>query len=75
VPRELGSEGFERLREYYADDPEVTVMFDRRSSARRQGRAAVAERDLRVLRDRRRRRITGDIAPMAGTMPAGAAAA
>ena len=67
VPRELEAELFERLTAHYADDPEVTVIVDRRKAERRRrGRAEADVRQQRVLRDRRRRRATGDFAPLFG---------
>jgi hypothetical protein len=58
VPRELEGELFERLTEYYKDNPNVTVIVDRRSGPdRRAGKEPTAEeRERRELRDRRRRR-------------------
>lgn len=69
VPRELESELFERLSAHYADQPEVSVIVDRRVGERRSRRAdAVSdeERHQRMLRDRRRRRAEGDFAPLYG---------
>ena len=67
VPRELETELFERLTAYYADDPDVTVIVDRRVSERRQraqkGDPVVAQR---VLRDRRRRRAVGEFQRLQG---------
>ena len=66
VPRELETELLERLTAHYADDPEVTVIVDRRESERRRHRADREVRQQRVLRDRRRRRAVGDFAPLFG---------
>lgn len=68
VPPELEAELFDRLTAYYADDPDVTVIVDRRKAERRRrGRADTdAVQQQRVLRDRRRRRATGDFAPLFG---------
>jgi hypothetical protein len=67
VPRELEGDLFERLHAYYADDPDVTVIVDRRSSARRaRGRASAELRQRRELRDRRRRRVTGEFPSLRG---------
>jgi hypothetical protein len=61
VPRELESELFDRLSAYYADDPEVTVIVDRRVSERRaRGASPKAAPQQRELRDRRRRRAVGE---------------
>ena len=46
---------------YYEDDPNVTVIVDRRKKERRlPGSTAGGQREIR---DRRRARITGDFAP------------
>jgi hypothetical protein len=44
VPEELADELYDKLVEYYKDDPNVKVIIDRRKSERR-GRAAGAEDD------------------------------
>jgi len=57
IPRELEGELFERMVAYYADNPNVTVIVDRRSGPdRRRGRSFGG---MRELRDRRRRRAGG----------------
>jgi hypothetical protein len=58
VPEELEAELYEKLVGYYADDPNVTVIIDRRSSERR-ARGSSGDQDRRV-RDRRRPRVMGD---------------
>ena len=64
VPEELAPELYEKLVEYYKDDPHVTVIIDRRKRDRRgrDGAPPVPESDAqrRALRDRRRSRITGE---------------
>jgi len=72
VPRELESELFERLTAHYAGDPEVTVIVDRREAERRKRRADSEVRQKRELRDRRRRRVTGEFAPLYGEAAASA---
>ena len=66
IPKELEAELYDRMVEYYKDNPNVTVMVERREGPdRRSGRAYGGER---VLRDRRRRRVTGtfpDVEPPA----------
>jgi len=59
VPPELKDELYAKLVEYYRDNPDVTVIIDRRRGPdRRRGRRPVgAER--RTLRDRRRPRVPG----------------
>jgi hypothetical protein len=59
VPEELADELFEKLERYYADDPDVTVIVDRRKSTRRAPGASGGGK--RSVRDRRRPRVTGDI--------------
>ncbi len=57
IPRELEAELFERMVDYYKDNPDVTVLIDRRQGHdRRRGRAGGG---MRVIRDRRRARIPG----------------
>jgi hypothetical protein len=59
VPEELASELYERLVEYYRDDPNVKVIIDRRKSERR-SKATADQSDQRELRDRRRARVPGE---------------
>ncbi|HVC83897.1 MAG TPA: hypothetical protein VNC12_01495 [Solirubrobacteraceae bacterium] len=66
VPRELQGELLERLAAHYADDPEMTVIVDRRQGERRQRRTPDAAVPQRVIRDRRRRRVNGDFAALHG---------
>jgi hypothetical protein len=57
IPRELEDELFDKMVEYYKDNPNVTVIVDRRSGEdRRNGRAYGGKREVR---DRRRARIPG----------------
>ncbi len=57
VPRELADDLYDKLVEYYKDNPNVTVIIDRREGPdRRQGRKGGGKR---VIRDRRRARIPG----------------
>jgi hypothetical protein len=57
IPRELEEELFEKMSAYYGDNPNVTVIVDRRSGPdRRRGREYGG---MRELRDRRRRRAAG----------------
>jgi hypothetical protein len=57
IPRELEDELFERMVAHYRDNPNVTVIVDRRSGPdRRQGKSFGG---MRSIRDRRRRRATG----------------
>jgi hypothetical protein len=63
VPEELAPELYDKLAAYYADDPNVEVIIDRRRGERRAG-PADAGSDQRVLRDRRRRGIPGEFPPI-----------
>jgi hypothetical protein len=60
IPRELEDELYDRLVEYYKDNPGVTVIVDRRSGPdRRHGRDAAEHDERRETRDRRRARVPG----------------
>lgn len=61
VPAELADELLPQLEAYYADDPNVEVIVDRRSSERRARGQAPPEGTQRELRDRRRGRIPGEL--------------
>ena len=59
IPRELADELYDKMVEYYKDNPNVTVIIDRREGPdRRQGKPASGQ-NQRVIRDRRRARIPG----------------
>ncbi len=59
VPSALADELLDKLTRYYADDPDVTVIVDRRASSRREaGRSGGGQRERR---DRRRARVAGEI--------------
>jgi hypothetical protein len=62
IPEALADELLEKMAAYYADDPNVEVIVDRRKAERRRA-ASVTEEALpqRVVRDRRRARIPGDL--------------
>jgi hypothetical protein len=63
VPEALADELFEKLERYYAEDPNVTVIVDRRKSSRRaRGSSGGGQREVR---DRRRPRVTGDLPGLA----------
>ena len=64
IPRELESELLERLTAHYAGDPEVAVIVDRRQGERRRRTVDASVAQQRVLRDRRRRRVPGEFAPL-----------
>jgi hypothetical protein len=61
VPPELEAELFDKLTEYYKDNPNVTVIVDRRKGPdRRRGSTAGGNR---VTRERRRPRAPGTFLP------------
>jgi hypothetical protein len=69
VPRPLADELYPKLLDYYKDEQNVTVIIDRREFDRRarHGRsraAADAGRQRRIVRDRRRARVAGDMPPL-----------
>ncbi len=65
VPEALAGELFDKLQAYYADDPTVEVIVDRRRSERRGRTAPPAETaSQRELRDRRRHRVAGEFPPI-----------
>jgi hypothetical protein len=57
IPRELADQLFDKMVEYYKDNPNVTVIIDRREGAdRRSERGGGGQRQIR---DRRRQRAPG----------------
>ena len=57
IPRELADELYDKMVEYYKDNPNVTVIIDRREGRdRRHGKGGGEQR---LIRDRRRHRIPG----------------
>ena len=64
VPQELAPELYEKLAEYYADDPNVEVIIDRRKAERRD--ATDGGGGQRQVRDRRRPRVPGEFPPLDG---------
>ena len=56
VPPELGEEVYARLVERYKDNPNITVIMDRRTADRRKDKSGGGGRETR---DRRRRRLPG----------------
>ncbi len=57
IPRELEAELYDKLVEYYKDNPNVTVIVDRRTGPNR--RKGISHGGKRLLRDRRRPRVPG----------------
>ena len=66
APRDCDEELYARLVEYYRDDPNVTVIVDRRRSERRsRSRSSADDEQRRVVRDRRRARVVGEVRSVA----------
>jgi hypothetical protein len=72
VPKPLADELYPKLVEYYASEDNVTVIVERREFDRRARRgrtvAAASAGDAgqrRVVRDRRRARVPGDLPTLA----------
>ena len=63
VPEDLADELFDKLTNYYAEDPNVTVIVDRRRSSRRHRTSAGGGQ--RAVRDRRRARVPGELPGLA----------
>jgi hypothetical protein len=66
IPRELAEELYEKMVEYYKDNPNVKVIIDRREGPDRRARGGPEDEALkeqRVIRDRRRQRATGTFLP------------
>ena len=80
VPEPLADELYDKLVDYYKDDPNVKVIIDRRSGGRRTERDRRGERrddaapveiedekmPRRTVRDRRNRRAPGSFPPLRG---------
>ena len=61
VPQELAPELYDKLAGYYAGDPNVEVIIDRRQGERRNEADAGGQRQVR---DRRRARVPGEFPPI-----------
>jgi hypothetical protein len=60
IPPELEADLFEKMVAHYADNPNVTVIVDRRRGRNRRSRGSAAEfAEQRQIRDRRRARAIG----------------
>jgi len=65
IPEEMADELYDKLANYYADDPNVKVIIDRRKGERRTAASAASEEaQQRLIRDRRRRGIPGEFPPI-----------
>ena len=71
VPKPLADELYPKLVEHYSGDQNVTVIvdrreFDRRARYARSGASADGDaQQRRIVRDRRRARVPGDLLPLA----------
>jgi hypothetical protein len=63
VPDVLADELFDKLTDYYAEDPNVEVIVDRRKADRRDRTSGAGGQ--REVRDRRRPRVTGELPELA----------
>ena len=59
IPAELENELYDRLVEYYRDNPDVQVIVDRRGRSDRRQAAQPQAGERRRTRDQRRGRIPG----------------
>ena len=59
VPQALEDELYDKLVDYYQDDPNVKVIVDRRAGKDRRSGTDAPEGEQRTLRDRRRSPFTG----------------
>jgi hypothetical protein len=66
VPHELEGELLETLTAHYAAEPDVTVILERRRAERRRRSGPGVAAEQRELRDRRRRRVCGELPPLFG---------
>lgn len=67
IPEEMSDELYDKLANYYVDDPNVKVIIDRRKSERRTGETPEqAAEQQRTIRDRRRRGIPGEFPAIDG---------
>ena len=67
IPEALEAELFDKMVEYYKDDPDVEVIIDRRKGRdRRKVSGNTGPDERREIRDRRNRRPTGTFPPLHG---------
>ncbi|HEY5287730.1 MAG TPA: hypothetical protein VIJ50_11555 [Solirubrobacteraceae bacterium] len=66
VPKPLADELYPKLLKRYEGDENVTVIIDRREADRRARGSRPSEEEMqrRVIRDRRRARVPGDLPPL-----------
>jgi hypothetical protein len=71
VPKEMADELYPKLVKHYEHEQNVTVIVDRRKFDRRARRSRSGssddriEQQRRIVRDRRRARVPGDMPPLA----------
>jgi hypothetical protein len=68
VPKALEDELYPKLLAHYEQDDNVTVIVERREAdrrGRRTGPVTAEDRQRRIVRDRRRARVAGDLLPLA----------
>jgi len=65
IPQALADELYDKMVAYYKDDPNVTVIIDRREGPDRRNVEGAEHDERRELRDRRHRRIPGTFPPTA----------
>jgi hypothetical protein len=64
IPQALSDELYDKMVAYYKDDPNVSVIIDRRDGPDRRRAGDAAElKEQRELRDRRHRRMPGTFPP------------
>ena len=63
IPQALADELYEKMVAYYKDDPNVTVIIDRRDGPDRRAGEDAGHDERRVIRDRRKRRASGSFPP------------
>jgi hypothetical protein len=63
IPQALADELYDKMVAYYKDDPNVTVIIDRREGPDRRRAEGNLHDERRVIRDRRQRRAPGSFPP------------
>jgi hypothetical protein len=63
IPQALADELYDKMVAYYKDDPNVTVIIDRREGPDRRRAEGNLHDERRVIRDRRNRRASGSFPP------------
>ena len=63
IPQALADELYDKMVAYYKDDPNVTVIIDRREGPDRRRAEGNLHDERREIRDRRQRRPSGTFPP------------